>query len=122
MKTLTCILLLFVATVAFAAPSRNDAMLFVNDIEAAVAASDKVLKARDTQQLQNHSKRMNAFKTRVNVTSECIMAASSAQGLWQQKLLHFQNPKSDDNVWIKRKLEDYRDNMKFCRDSLVTLK
>lgn len=123
MRLLVLALLIFsVSTAAYATPDRKAAKAFVKEMEAAVKASNKVLGKGDTITIHDHSlriRRMKAAAEKLFVPADsCHFAASSAHSLWTNQLLQFQRPSKMGEGFVKRNLEDYRDNLAVCKESL----
>lgn len=116
------LLVFFVSTAAYATPDRKAAKAFVKQMEATVKAINKVLGTGDTMAIHNHSlriRRMKAEAEKLFVPADpCYFAASSAHSLWTNQLLQFQRPSKMGEGFTKRNLEDYRDNLSVCKDSL----
>jgi len=122
-------ILVFVST-SQAAPSRKVAESFIKELEASVKTSDKILRDGNTQVLHDHSVRMRElnmkghklFTPAAPPTGTCSFASASAQKLWTHQLQQFQAPSKIGSDFIKRSLEDYRDNLSACKESLVNFK
>lgn len=114
---------------AIAAPSKKAAEAFVKEMEAAVKAGDMAIQNGSSQALHDHSKRVQMLKNKAAAlfvpaepSGACDYAASSANQLWVCKLKQFERPSSIGSDFIRRAVEDYRDNMTLCKAAVGKLK
>jgi hypothetical protein len=126
MRCLVVMAVLVTASMAYAAPSKKAAVAFVKEMETVVKSSDKVLKGGSTQVIHDHSQRIHRMKDnadRLFVQADaCSFAANSANQLWTSQLQQFQKPSQAGEGFVKRAMEDYRDNLGLCKQSLIKLK
>lgn len=125
---LACICL-FPISQSVAATSKKEALTFIANLEATVQKSDAILRSAENSKISDQSKKIADFRKKseqlfVPLNSSigsCQYAANSAQNLWIQKLLIFQGSRLN-KIILNHAQEDYTTNLKFCRESVSSLK
>ncbi len=123
MRFIGSFVLLVVSAQAFAM-SPKDAKEYMNDLDAAVRASEFALKDGDLKAIHEHSKRMNqlqqAGKRFGNSVFDspygrCFGAGVSAQGWWSARLSAAQHSGTEVNPgWIAGAWKEYQENRSEC--------
>ena len=113
------------APVAVAAPAKKDAAAFVKELEAAVKANSKALEGGPAA-IRKHNEWYRSLKQkRQNMfvdADACAFASDSASSLWHSEQQYSRRPDQLGYEFLDRKLEDYLDNMKACKQSLLKMR
>lgn len=129
MRICTVVILLFVSSQAFAAPSRKEAIVFVKELEATVNANDQVLKNGSTKALDDQGQQLKLLYSNAQtffVSNEpsgvCINAAESAKSLWLHRRYFFRKQNKVGFDAILRQQRYYKENLMYCKGSIELLK
>lgn len=124
-------LLLVYANSCFAQPSKKEVNVIINDIQAALKESDKVLKYGRLQDIQDHSKK---FNNSVNKSEkifplldfkngyDCLKAAINARLIWQTKMSYSTSPDQYYADTIKKTTKQYSEDIAGCKEYAAKLK
>jgi len=120
-RMVLAILVLVWAAPAAGAPSRKVATAFAKEIEAAVNANSAAVSGGPAA-IRKHNEwyaSLNKKRQAMFVDADaCAFASDSARSLWSTALQFARRPSQAGYDFIVRREEDYRDNMKLCKESL----
>lgn len=126
MKTkVLAVLILAWAVPAAGAPSKKAATAFVKEIEAAVNANSTAVSGGPAAIRKHNEWYASLDKKRQAMfvdADACAFASDSARALWSSSQQYSRRPDQLGYQFLERSQEDYRDNMKACKQSLRSFK
>jgi len=125
MKIWIFLAVMLCSSAALASPTKKEATAFVKEVEAAVKANSTAVGGGPAA-IRKHNDwyaSLNKKRQAMFVDADaCAFASDSARSLWSTALQFARRPNQTGYEFIVRREEDYRDNMKACKQSLRSLK